>query len=389
MISHAPHKVISVILLWIVGLCAAGQFAKLAVPFDLLQSAYPAAGASLGWSLTLISGIGAVFGMTSGVFVVNWGLKRVIVIALIIGAAMSFWQAVLPSLPLFLVSRVIEGISHLIIVVAAPTLLAQTCSERYRGMGMTLWSTFFGVSFAIAAWIGLPFAQEYGLGPSLMMHGVIMAVMVLAVIFGVIGEAGEREAAPKVTVNSLWHQHKRAYQSPNTSAPAFGWLCYTTTFVSLLAVLPGLIDEDIRALIVGLMPLVSIVVALGLVGPALSVTSAYMLVVVGFIGGAVICVTYYFGVPMGAFALVLFGVLGLVQGASFALVPELNESAGDQALANGTMAQMGNLGNLLGTPVLLVVLDYGNGALIAALIVLYIAGAGVHIGLRKKRDAQA
>ena len=385
MTHSAVRTTLSVILLWLVGLGAAGQFAKLAVPFDLLQAAYPDAGARLGWSLTLISAIGAVFGMTAGVFVVNWGLKRVIIAALLIGAAMSFWQATLPALPVFLISRVVEGISHLMIVVAAPTLLAQTCSDRYRGVGMTLWSTFFGVSFAIVAWLGMPFANAHGLGACLAAHGGCMALLALAVAFGVLREAGRRHGAPNFDLAGILRQHKRAYQSPRTSAPAYGWLFYTTTFVALLAVLPGEIDENHRALIVGLMPLVSIAVALVLVGAALSVTSACTLVIIGFLGGAATCASYYLGVPMGFFALTLFAVLGLVQGASFALVPELNEGAGDQALANGAMAQLGNLGNLLGTPVLLAVLGLGTGVLIAALMALYLGGAGVHVWLRRRR----
>lgn len=51
--------------------------------------------------------------------------------------------------------------------------------------------------------------------------------------------------------------------------------------------------------------------------------------------------------------LVLAGAMGLIQGASFALVPELNDTAEDRGNANGVFAQAGNLGNTIGTPILL------------------------------------
>ncbi|MEO1313550.1 MAG: MFS transporter, partial [Pseudomonadota bacterium] len=141
-----------VLILWLVGLGAAAQFAKFAVPFGAVRLHYPHAGADIGWLLTLISALGAVLGMTAGVLVARIGLGRAVVMALLLGGGISLWQAMLPAFPIMVASRVIEGISHLFIVVAAPTLIAQVTSGRFRGIGMTLWSTFFGVSFAFVAW---------------------------------------------------------------------------------------------------------------------------------------------------------------------------------------------------------------------------------------------
>jgi predicted MFS family arabinose efflux permease len=54
----------------------------------------------------------------------------------------------------------------------------------------------------------------------------------------------------------------------------------------------------------------------------------------------------------------------LIQGGSFAVVPQLNETAVTQAQANGAMAQMGNLGNTMGTPVMVAALTvFGYNAL--------------------------
>ena len=55
-------------------------------------------------------------------------------------------------------------------------------------------------------------------------------------------------------------------------------------------------------------------------------------------------------VLLAAFALA--GAMGIVQGASFAAIPQLNHSAEDRARASGAVAQLGNLGTTTGTPLL-------------------------------------
>jgi nitrate/nitrite transporter NarK len=89
-------------------------------------------------------------------------------------------------------------------------------------------------------------------------------------------------------------------------------------------------------------------------------------------------------------AVALFAALGLVQGASFAAVPELNATARDRALANGALAQMGNAGNLLGTPVMLAALSAGGMAGPVALVMAaYAAAIAAHLGFARLRRRAA
>jgi nitrate/nitrite transporter NarK len=82
----------------------------------------------------------------------------------------------------------------------------------------------------------------------------------------------------------------------------------------------------------------------------------------------------------------LFAALGLVQGASFGAVPQLNKTSEDQALANGALAQAGNIGNLVGTPLLLSVAIAGGVSAMSALIVLcYLLAIAAHAFLAYRR----
>ncbi|WP_371170677.1 MFS transporter [Aliiroseovarius sp. 2305UL8-7] len=378
-----------IFLLWLAGLGAAAQFAKFAVPFAFVRAQYAGAGVEIGWLLTLISAVGAILGMMAGVFVVRFGCARVLVLSLLLGAGLSFWQASLPGLTVMLLSRLIEGLSHLAIVVAAPTLIAQISTDRFRDMSMTLWSTFFSVSFALVAWFGLPYVATEGLSSLLVVHGVFMLVVaVLLVAMSVLS----RDASPKVTtplnIKAVARQHIRAYRSPFISAPAFGWLFYTLSFVSLLAVLPDLLPDNSRAIVAGLMPLASIVVSLVVVSAMLILFSAVTIAILGFALAVLTIGLFFLGLPLIPICIGLFGVLGLVQGASFAAVPQLNTTEEDQALAYGAMAQMGNLGNLLGTPLLLAVLGYTDvSGLLTAVAGLYFLGILVHVFLARSRAA--
>ena len=379
-----------VLALWLAGLGASAQFAKFAVPFSYVHLQYPDAGTELGWLLTLISSVGAVLGMTAGVLVARAGLGRTVVTALFLGGAISLWQSTLPALPVMLFSRVFEGISHLMIVVAAPTLMAQLASDRYRGLCMTLWSTFFGVSFALMAWFGLSFVEDQGLGALLTGHGIYMILTGL-VIWVCLNRFGPTLSLPAegISLAIVLKKHLDAYRSPNVAAPAVGWFFYTLTFVSLLTLLPELLPPESRATIAGLLPLVSIVVSLFFVSALLSRFSAVAVTVLGFALSAVTIALFFAGFSLPFVCIGLFSALGLIQGASFASVPELNLTNEARATANGAVAQMGNLGNLIGTPILLVVLANGGPpAMLMTVLGLYCAGGIAHLVLRRVRNSR-
>lgn len=375
-----------VLLLWFCGLGAAAQFAKIAVPFAQVGQLYPEAGDRLGWLLSLASLTGALFGTTSGVFAARMGAVRFLLFGLVLGGAVSLWQAALPAFPVMLASRILEGLSHLAIVVAAPTVIAQVADGRFRNAAMALWSTFFGVSFALVAWFGTPVIRAYGLGTFFAAHGLAMFA---AAAFLLLFRVGELEGVPAGTSDSLPSfsaLHRQAYGSPFIVAPAVGWLFYALTFVSLLAIVPTRLPESLGGGIAGLLPLVAIAVSWTAVPLLLRHLPAVTIVNLGFLLGILIVGLPVLGVSLAWTSVALFSAIGLVQGASFAAVPELNPSAQARALGYGVMAQTGNIGNLLGTPLLLAVLDrYGEAGMLGLVAMLYMAAVALHLLLAARR----
>ena len=167
---------ILIFLLWGAGLGAAAQYAKVSVIFDQLPDVYPQAGAALGFAVSLVGSIGIIFGVVAGLLVARIRYRRALLCALWLGAVISAIQSFLPPFGWFLALRAVEGLSHLMMVVAAPTLIAQLCAPQHRGFALTLWGTFFGVAFAILAWVGLPLVAAFGVSALFIAHSIYMAV---------------------------------------------------------------------------------------------------------------------------------------------------------------------------------------------------------------------
>ncbi|MEX0280154.1 MAG: MFS transporter [Arenibacterium sp.] len=371
-----------VLLLWFAGLGAAAQFAKIAVPFAWVRALYPDYGAEVGWLLSLVSLVGAVLGVVAGDIVGRLGAKRVLLSGLVLGGVISLWQAAMPSFPVMLLTRMLEGGSHLAIVVAAPTLITQLSQPRMVGAAMTLWSTFFGVAFVVVAWGVLPFLSVGDLPGLFVGHGVfLLLISVLVLVF--LPPVGEIKTSSRQRILGV---HLRAYLSPGISAPGSGWLVYTLTFVSLLALVPDRLPPEHVEWAAGLMPLFSIVVSLCLVPLLLRHISSVGVVMLGFsLAASLVLMNFVLQWDL-VFVVCLFGVLGLVQGASFSAVPEINENPEDQALAYGVMAQAGNTGNLLGTPLLLFVSsNWGDGAMYLLIAAIYLTAVLMHATLAVRR----
>lgn len=388
--SISLRAVFLVLLLYCAGLAAAAQFAKIAVPFEHVQALFEGRGAELGWLLSLISLMGALFGIIAGGLVGRIGLKALLLAGLVLGGLVSLWQAMLPGFTVLLLSRVIEGFAHLAIVVAAPTLITQIAGDRMQGFAMTLWSTFFGVSFALVAWLALPWVSTNGLPALWHWHGIAMLALALLLAAGLSGQQIAGAMGTSISVAQMLRNQVDAYRSASIAAPGVGWLFYTLTFVSALAILPQQMPGDTALWVAGLMPLVSIASAMLLNPLLLRSISSIAIVMIGFAASLAVVLLAAMGLPLAAAGIALFTVLGLVQGASFSAIPELTSTVESRALAYGVMAQTGNIGNLTGTPILLFVLQMGGlKAMFLVMAGFYLLALAAHLLLARRRQLSA
>lgn len=374
--------------LFFAGLGAAGQFAKIGVIFDYISEAYSdSSGLLLG---LLVSGVGLpglIFGSTAGILLARAPLKLVMIISLAAAAVLSLVDTLMPSLPIFLGLRVIEGFSHLAIVICGPVIIAETLQGKDRAFAMTLWSTFFAVCFAFMAWAGRPLVAAYGIPSLFMAHAIYMAAM--AVLMVVVLAPDKKQVNGPLNLGAIIRQHRDIYASPWIAAPALGFMFYTAMYVAILSLLPPLTGEW-QSFIATAMPLVSIFASLTLGSYLIARYSAVLIVQGGFALATLAALMMWLGWSLPAVmvggTLLLSAAVGLVQSASFAAIAELNDTHEARSAATGAIAQLGNVGTTSGTPILAALIaSYGINGLGMFTLMLSLGGIAVHQWLKWRR----
>lgn len=359
--AHKKTQWILILLLWLAGLGAAAQYAKVSAIYDLLGAVYGEAGAALGFAVSLLGLLGVVLGSASGILVARVTYRRALVWALFVGAAASVVQAALPRFELFLLARVVEGLSHLAIVVAAPTLMTALAARHQTGQVMTLWSTFFGVAFALVVFAGRPLVEAGGIPALFLAHAAYMALTGVALALGLPRDTRDQTYGPALSLRDMTRQQVGIYASPWIGAPAIGWLFFTLASIGTLTLLRPFVAPGWETATMVAFPLVSILSAMTLSLWAVRDYGAVWSVTLGFGVCTILSLALLVAPGAPALCLALAAAMGVVQAASFAAVPELNETSEANALAHGAMAQTGNLGNLVGPPVLALAIGVAGG----------------------------
>ena len=384
------RAVLTVLALWAAGLGAAAQFGKISVLYQTLQTTYAAhAGIGIGLMVSIVGIVGLIFGTTAGLLVARIGPRRAILSALALGAVVSAVQSSFPSYPLMMLTRVLEGVSHLTIVVVGPTAIAGVTSPRHQGLAMTLWSSFFGVTYAGLAYFAPGLIAAHGAGALFQLHGAWMLLCFMALFALLPPDPAHRPISGQ---GNLLAQHVAIYASPYLAAPAMGFVFYTVTYVAVLTLLPAAVTPGWGPFVGVLMPLVSITVSLTLGVWLLSRLPAFRLVQAGFavamLASFGLWLTWGQGAAEAACALLMAAALGVVQGASFASLAQINPRAEDRARGAGAIAQLGNLGTTTGTPLLAWLLaQTGVNGLAVFLIGFSALGIAVHSLQARRRSA--
>ncbi|MFT2098298.1 CynX/NimT family MFS transporter [Marinomonas sp. 2405UD66-6] len=381
--THIPEiktQFIPVIFLWIAGVSAAMQFAKFSISYDALLQHYQTGATLTGAALSVVGVAGLVFGVFGGLIASRVGYLKVLMGALFLGGILSFIQATLPPFELIFITRILEGFSQLGVVVSAPTLIAKLSSDKHRSLTMGLWGTFFGVAFAVSGGVGKWTLDNYGMRELFFSHGVLISLMGV-VLFVLLRKNPVLDIAP-VSANqgSFLRQMLNVYRNPRALLPSTVFLFYTCTLVSLLTYIPRLVsDSTIQALMLVVLPLVSTsgtfiagALAQYVMKPQRVAMMAYSTVAMC---GLILLFVYqeplWFAFVVGV--LILF--LGMIPGASLALIPVLARNPAEQAQGYGLIAQFGNLGATIGPPVFATLVTlFGVNGLVSMVLVICALG---------------
>jgi len=372
-----------VFVLWLAGIAAAMQFAKFSVAFDFLRNQYNVAPFWIGLSLSIVGFIGLIFGITISIYVSKIGQNKILLVGLLLGTIVSIVQALQPVFPILFLSRIVEGVSHLGIVVTAAIIMIIVSSEKHHSIVMGMWSTFFGIAFSVTAWIGNLVLKLYSSSILFLIHAIFMAIILILLLFSL-----NQINIPVNDTNkiSFIDAHKKVYSNWRTFSPGILFFFHTFMYIALFTFLPGLSgNENNKSFLLVILPLISIVGTMIAGFASQYFISPSKLCIFAYISLVILILLIRFSFDnnilfvVTSMILILFS--GIIQGSVFSLIPKISLTTEDQTNANGAVTQLGNLGSTLGSPVFSYFLVFGRDSIIFMVMLLGLLGAifGIYI----------
>lgn len=371
----------NIALYYLCGVYAAAQLGKLAALAPLIARDLALGLAAMAALTSLLEVCGALFGGGAGRWLPRLGLRRGLSLALLSLAAGSLGAAFAGDVVMLTLARLLESVGYLVVVVAAPVLIARASRGGRQAAALALWSTFVPVGMALGAWV---FAQAAA-------NGQWRAAQAISVVAGLVLWMGLRHLPDAADATSIATDRAAGHQPTGALiwalVAAFG--AYAIAEVGLLALLPSLLT-------LGGQPLAQAgrwTALAALANVPASALGAWLLRRAGASGLAVgLAMTGSLALS-GLLYLVVFrdGGAAAVQAPAavlvnlcsgvfpclvFALLPLAAGHPDRLALASGRLTQFGASGALLGPPLMGTVVERWGwtaaGALSAALSLLAI-----------------
>ncbi|MBO9687661.1 MAG: MFS transporter [Mitsuaria chitosanitabida] len=141
-----------IVLYYACGVFAAAQLGKFAALSPLIARELHLGLAAMAALTSLLEVCGALLGGVAGHWLPRLGLRRGLSLAVLSLAAGSAAAAFAQDVTTIALARLLESLGYLIVVVAAPVLIAHAAHGQRQAAAMALWSTFVPVGMAVGAW---------------------------------------------------------------------------------------------------------------------------------------------------------------------------------------------------------------------------------------------
>jgi predicted MFS family arabinose efflux permease len=338
--------------------------------------------------------IGATTGGVIGTMINRLGARRMVGAALLASAAGSVAGALAPSTAWLVASRMLEGLSFIFILTAAPVLLQRLAAPQDRGLVMGFWGAFLPIGTVVAV----------AAAPSLIAAGgwrlvweIAGGLSLLAFVVFALREASAPipEGGGEARLGDLL----AVVRTPPVVLAGVAFAGFSFTYIGVMSFLPTwAIETQGLGLEVGAAAIIGF--SLGNAAGNLSggmllrrgVSPARLIAVAAVVSGLLTLAIFLPGPPVWVrlAAAIAFGTIGgWIPVSVFATAPRL---AGDPRLAGaamGLVVQLLNVGTLLGPVAFTGAVDLAGTWTIAPAVL--IAGAAVTLaaGLALERDVKA
>lgn len=346
----------SVVLVVVSGVVVALHIGKMASALPQMITEMQLSLVVAGWLVAGVCATAAILGLVMGRLVDRFGPRKLLLMGLVLSALGSALGALSWQWWLLLISRVVEGLGLLWVVISAPTLLAQRLNEHYRARVMGWWGCFMPAGTGLSIFFSpllLPVIGWRGMWWVIAALSLLMAVLVHRQV-----TADEKAERIEVTATGGIGRVLR------TLGLALVGLCfglYAFQYSATLQFIPLWLGEE-RGVSLFAASMIAVLFCVANIGGNL-LSGRLMLqgwqpqriLLLCSLGMAVLSLPIFregFPDMLRLCALLIFPVIGgLIPPAAFTLVPRLSPSPQLMASSNGWVVQLLNVGMFLGAPV--------------------------------------
>ena len=338
-----------------------------------------------GLILSLFSLIAAFAGAGFGLLSDRIGHLRTALTGLSVSAGGAFLGATAAGVEVLLVSRLIEGFGFILAIVALPSLISGSASDRNRPLAMGLWGAFMPAGIGASMVLTPVLLEWHG------WRGLWNDIGLVILLWGLVLYITFRRADNKTGIRLSTSEFIASVMRLGPLLVVAGFVCYSSLYQSLTAFLPTILATEYGVTLARSAHLGALVVVANVVGNL----SAGWLIGRGFIPWKLltlsflamgICATLVFSgfsEPLvKTFAGILFSAFGgIFPGTAFVLAARYSVKPSHMALMAGFMLQGAGIGQTIGPLMVSSVVEFSGNWDFANLVVVGMAGIGLTCAL--------
>lgn len=350
------------------GWLSAAQVGKVPPSLSLLRQDFALSLVDAGWFASLIACVAALFGVLCGLWVSMLGLGRSLMAGLVLMGAGSATAALMSDFGGLFAARLLEAFGFVMVVVAAPSLLAVTLVDRplWRQRALIAWGTYMPVGVAAMMVLAPPLLAFAGWRSLWLLCSILCVGLFLWARQshqGLSGLTGPRALTLGQLADGL------RLSGPWLMGVSFG--CYTAIWFVLVTWLPTFAVSHMGYSLASASWLTASAVLLNIAGnlsaqflASMAVPRWLVLFGVQVLMGSVGWVVFSSGYPdlarAGA-AVVVCGLAGALPATVFFGIPFHASRPEQIAVGNGIVMQLGSIGTFAGPPAIALMVSYYGG----------------------------
>jgi len=374
---------------FLAGCVAAFQIGKTFASLTLIIDELSLSLIQAGLILSLFSLIAAIAGAGFGLLSDRIGHLRMALTGLALSAAGSFLGALVSSIELLLLSRLLEGFGFILAIAALPSLISRSASDSDRPLAMGLWGAFMPAGIGLSMLITPLLVDWHG------WRGLWNDVGIMLLLWAVVLYLGFRRSPPQPGIRLNTAEFIGSILRLGPLLVVAGFVCYSSLYQSLTAFLPTMLVTDYDIVLAQAARFGAFVV----VGNIIGNVGAGWLISRGFRPWKLLTISF---LAMGLFASLVFSTAtdpalkivagflfsafgGMFPGTAFVLAARYSPSPSQMALMAGFMLQGAGIGQTIGPLMVSSVVEYFSDWNMANLVVIAMAGIGLGCALLLRR----